>query len=258
MFIIQTWLSLGLLVLLTLLRLPAGLRGWIVTRRNGSTNKRRASSNEEFNITYKRFNECLSKANFLEGHKALNLNALIHTVYQRLDTSVSPSMSATVLPDTPLTKQQPTKSKKTTPAQKRRSVAVSPEFELVHPHDPGSFQQRLTLNTKCLQIALFLMDFLFPSDGNGDAYDRTNLYFSMFSGCYSSRKLIEFCHGLLVMFDGSSPNKADLQKRDPQKPKKVIEDDDTDSGVNEGRGMRCLLTMSPPFNPDNERWQEET
>lgn len=68
--------------------------------------------------------------------------------------------------------------------------------------------QRLTQNTKCLQIALFLMDFVFATTAPVDVDARSKLYFSMFSGCCSCRKFIELCHGLLVLFDGPTPDEA--------------------------------------------------
>jgi hypothetical protein len=192
------------------------LRGWILTRR--------AASTDQFHIEYKRFHECLLRAQFPPGHKALNLKAIIQSVYERLDTSVLPTVLPSVLPATkpkaikpnkkpkaikPNKKPKAIKPKKKTvsTAQKRRSVRASAEFELIHAHDPGSFQQRLTMNTKCLQIALFLMDFIFSATVPLDTNARTNLYFSMFSACYSSRKFVELCHGLLVLFDGPTPNK---------------------------------------------------
>jgi hypothetical protein len=53
------------------------------------------------------------------------------------------------------------------------------------------------------------MHFIFdadPADGT-----RTALYFSMFSDCFSSRKFVELCHGLLVMFSGPTPDKDRVQ-----------------------------------------------
>ena len=35
--------------------------------------------------------------------------------------------------------------------------------------------------------------------------DKGVVYFSMFSGCYSSCKFVELCHGFLVLFDGPTP-----------------------------------------------------
>jgi hypothetical protein len=52
------------------------------------------------------------------------------------------------------------------------------------------------------------MDFIFAStDLLATSKARIKLYFSMFSACYSSRKFLELCHGLLVLFDGPTPNK---------------------------------------------------
>ncbi len=172
------------------------LRGWILTRRSASAN--------EFHIQYKRFEECLLQAKFPNGHKALNLNGMIQKVYERLDTCVLPS----VLPKSLASQRKSIKSNKNiSSAKKRKNVKASAEFELVQAHDPGSFKQRLTLNTKCLQIALFLMDFIFAPPILLAKDARTNLYFSMFSACYTSRRFVELCHGLLVLFDSPTPNK---------------------------------------------------
>ena len=172
---------------------------------------RRAASADIFNIQYKRFHECLLQAKFPPGHKALNLNGMIQKVYERLDTSVLPP---NLLPVTVSAKRKSMKLKKTgSAAKKRKSVKASAEFELIQVHDPGSFKQRLTLNTKCLQIALFLMEFIFAPAEPLDTDAMTELYFSMFSACYSSRKFVELCHSLLVYFDSPIPDKEKVLER---------------------------------------------
>jgi hypothetical protein len=130
---------------------------------------------------------------------------MIQKVYERLDTSVLPP---NLLPETIAAKRNSTKLKKTVlAAKKRKSIKASAEFELLQAHDPGSFKQQLTLNTKCLQIALFLMEFIFAPTVPLDTDAKTNLYFSIFSACYSSRKFVELCHSLLVLFDSPTPIK---------------------------------------------------
>jgi hypothetical protein len=130
---------------------------------------------------------------------------MIQKVYERLDTSVLPP---NLLPVTVSAKRKSMKLKKTgSAAKKRKSVKASAEFELIQVHDPGSFKQRLTLNTKCLQIALFLMEFIFAPAVPLDTDAMTELYFSMFSACYSSRKFVELCHSLLLLFDFPIPDK---------------------------------------------------
>jgi hypothetical protein len=123
------------------------LRGWIVTRR---------SSTSSFpHIEYKRFHECLKKADFPPNHRALHLNGIVQSAYDSFGTSVLPLPAPAVAP---IKKRQSTKSpaKPLSRAKKRKSVLASPHFELIHTHDANSFGQRLTQNTKCLQIALFL------------------------------------------------------------------------------------------------------
>ena len=104
-------------------------------------------------------------------------------MYKGLDTSVLPCPSApSEAAPSKTKKQQSNDEKKTkTAAQKRRSVVASPAFELVHTHDYGSFMQRLTRSTRCLQIALFLMDFIFDAEATDEV--RSALYFSMFADC---------------------------------------------------------------------------
>jgi hypothetical protein len=172
------------------------LRGWIVTRR--------LRSKDPFHIQYKRFHECLKQADFPPDHRALHLHGIIQSAYDILETSVLPSIAPIIA-----TKRNTTKMNNTSlsAAKKRKSVRASPEFELIHANDPGSFQQRLTQNTKCLQIALFLINFIFASTIPVETVEaKTKLYFSMFSACYSSRRFVELCHGLLVLFDGPTPD----------------------------------------------------
>ena len=180
------------------------LRGWVLTRRGSATT--------QFNVQCKRFHECLLQAHLPEGHTALHLNGLIKSVCDQLETTVLPSG----LPVTSTAKKQSsiatTRKKGLTAAQKRKNVGANADFELVHPHDQGSFMQRLTQNAKCLQIALLLMDFIFPATVPVDVAARTKLYFSMFSGCHSMRKFIELCHGLLVLFDAPTPDKSKVLK----------------------------------------------
>lgn len=146
------------------------LRGWILTQR--------AASADIFNIQYKRFHECLLQAKFPPGHKALNLNGMIQKVYERLDTSVLPP---NLLPVTVSAKRKSMKLKKTgSAAKKRKSVKALAEFELIQVHDPGSFKQQLTLNTKCLQIALFLMEFIFAPAVPLDTDDDRVIFFHVF------------------------------------------------------------------------------
>jgi hypothetical protein len=59
------------------------LRGWILTRRAGSKG--------DFRVECKRFHECLKHANFPPEHSALNLNAIIQSMCNRLETSCLPS-----------------------------------------------------------------------------------------------------------------------------------------------------------------------
>jgi hypothetical protein len=67
-----------------------------------------------------------------------------------------------LLPETIVAKRKSVKLKKTvSAAKKRKCVKASAGFELIHAHNPGSFKQQLTQNTKCLQIALFFMEFIF-------------------------------------------------------------------------------------------------
>jgi hypothetical protein len=54
-----------------------------------------------------------------------------------------------------------------------------------------------------------LLDFVFASTDllGTEEEDRINLYFALFSTCYSSRRFVELCHGLLVLFNGPTPDK---------------------------------------------------
>jgi hypothetical protein len=170
------------------------LRGWLLTRRSDKQDK--------FHIEYKRLQVCLNQANFPPGHKALNIKGVIEAVYKRLKTAVFPSAFPSGTIDA---RWESIKTKKNgTPANQRRSVQASTEFELIYAHDPSSFGQRLALNAKCLQVALFLMDFLFVDRVESKA-SRTKFYFSMFKFCYTSRKFVEMCHGLFVLFPGLVP-----------------------------------------------------
>ena len=80
-----------------------------------------------------------------------------------------------------------------TAAMKRKNIKASANFELIHAHDLRSFQQRLTQNTKCLQIGLFLMDFIFGRSAPVEVSARTKFYFAMFSGCYFSHRFLWSC-----------------------------------------------------------------
>jgi hypothetical protein len=94
-------------------------------------------------------------AKFPPGHKALNLNGMIQKVYKELHTCVLPY---SLIPEELASKKSTSsKSKKTVvlEAKRRKSATASGKLELIHVHDPSSFQQRIALNTKCLQIALF-------------------------------------------------------------------------------------------------------
>jgi hypothetical protein len=123
------------------------LCGWILTRRSATSG--------HFNLQYKRFHECLTNAKFPHDHKALNINGMIQKVYQDLDTCVLPSNCPPVSPGTAKCNPSKTKTAIMAAAKKQKTSTASKNFELIHAHDPGSFLQRLTLNTKCLQIALF-------------------------------------------------------------------------------------------------------
>jgi hypothetical protein len=175
------------------------LRGWILTRH--------LRSKVPFLISYKRFHECLKQGNFPPDHRALHLLGIVQSAYDSLETSVLPAIPSASAMKAAKTDSTKSESKSLSAAKKRKSVRASPAFELIHAHDPSSFQQRLTQNTKCLQIALFLIDFIFASTVPVETVDaKTKLYFSMFSACYSSRRFVELCHGLLVFFDGPTPD----------------------------------------------------
>ena len=177
------------------------LRGWIVT-----LPKIRSASTSPFNLGYKRFHECLKNAGFPDDHRGLHLLGVIQSAYNNLETSDLPPIgdSAVVVP----TKKRRSSKSTTTPAEKSKSAVASPQHELMDPHDPVSFQTRLTQNAKCLQIALFLMGFIFASTTVpiDTAKSKTKLFFSMFSTCYSSRRFVELCHRLLVHFDTPVPD----------------------------------------------------
>jgi hypothetical protein len=117
-------------------------------------------------------------AKFPHGHKALNINGMIQKEYQDLDTYFLPSNCPPLLPGTAKCNPSKTKTAVMLAAKKRKISTASENFELIHAHDPGSFLQQLTLNTKCLQIALFLMDFIFAStDLLATSKARIKLYF---------------------------------------------------------------------------------
>ena len=115
-------------------------------------------SRRPFRIEYKRFHECLVNAtNFPPDHAALSFKGIVKSVYDRLETSVLPC--TTTAPAGAVSTQQ--KPQTGTAAMRRKSFKATAKFELIHAHNPGSFQQRLIQNTKFLQIGLFLMDFIF-------------------------------------------------------------------------------------------------
>jgi DNA topoisomerase VI subunit A len=53
------------------------------------------------------------------------------------------------------------KKKASTPASKRKNIKTSNDHEMLYVQDLQSFIQRVTFNTKCLQISLFLIDLIF-------------------------------------------------------------------------------------------------
>jgi hypothetical protein len=140
------------------------LRGWILTRLR---NPKEAS----FCLEHKRIHVCLKETGFPPNHHALQLKGVIQAHHQNLETAVLPSTPkkpppATVItqPESDITRTEadddmpgllaPKKSSVSSASKKRKNVPASPGFELLHVHDVGSFYQRLTQNTKCLQIAL--------------------------------------------------------------------------------------------------------
>jgi hypothetical protein len=149
------------------------LRGWILTRL-------RMPKEASFRLEHKRIHMCLLEAGFPPNHHALQLKGVIQAHCQNLETTVLPSTpkkppTATVItqPESDITTTEADdhipgllaakKSSVCSASKKRKNVPASPEFELLHVHDVGSFCQRLTQNTKCLQIALFLIEFIFSS-----------------------------------------------------------------------------------------------
>jgi hypothetical protein len=199
---------------------PCRLRGWILTRL-------RKPKEASFRLECKRIHVCLLEAGFPPNHHALQLKGVIQAHCQNLETAVLPSTpqkppTATVITqlesdittteaddDMPGFLLAAKKSSVSSASKKRKNVPASPEFELLHVHDVGSFCQRLTQNRKCLQIALFLIEFIFSSADvvpiAADDEAKLTVCFSMFSGCCSSRKFVELCHGLLLLFDGPTP-----------------------------------------------------
>jgi hypothetical protein len=158
------------------------------------------------------FHDCLQHANFPPEHSAVNLEAIIQSACNGLETSCLPSDPPDPTPP-PIAAANHNVSKKNaalSAAKKRKSLKASPQFEPIHVHDSGSFEQRLTQNAKCLRIALFLIDFIFSSidDEPVDTVDsRTELCFSMFNACCSSSRFVELCQGLLALFDGPVPER---------------------------------------------------
>ena len=125
-----------------------------------------------------------------------------------MDPCVLPSSRADLLKTSKVPSTTPKKIVLSA-AKKRKAATASGKFALVFVHDPGSFQQRITSNTKCLQIARFLMGFIFSTrDHLLTEHTTIELYLAMFASCYSSRKFIQLCHSLLILFDGPSPKKA--------------------------------------------------
>jgi hypothetical protein len=120
---------------------------------------------------------------------------MIQKVYQQLDTCVLPSPAPIDQPATSKKKSQTLKGNVQSAAKKRKHSTASSHFDLKNAHNPSSFKQRLTFNTKCLQIALFLRDFIFAStDLLLTEKARLDLYSAMFSTCYSSQRFLELCH----------------------------------------------------------------
>jgi hypothetical protein len=76
------------------------------------------------------------------------LNGMIEKVFEEMDPCVL-LFAPSYLLKTP--KYPSTTSKKIimSAAKKRKTVTASRQFATVFAHDPGSFQQRITLNTKC-------------------------------------------------------------------------------------------------------------
>jgi hypothetical protein len=70
------------------------------------------------------------------------------------------------------------------------------------------------------------MDFIFCATIPIDTKKAvTSLYFTMFSACYSSRRFVELCHGLLAWFNGPAADPEKVR----QLPEKVL---DKDSNIN--------------------------
>jgi hypothetical protein len=94
---------------------------------------------------------------------------VIDALHQNLETTVLPSVPKP--PSVAVTQPESKKTNETAVLEgkkrksdnsaillaAKKSVPASPQFELLHVHDPTSFYQRLTQNTKCLQIALFFI-----------------------------------------------------------------------------------------------------
>lgn len=163
-------------------------RGWMV--------KLQKTNGSAFNIEYKRFRKCLKDVPGGE-HKALHLKGIVSSLYAKLDTTMA--MNATVVRTT--IKSNKRGSGTTSESLKRKNM----NFEMVHAHDESSYFQQLTQNTKCLQITVFLVNFIFlpfiPIIVD------TKLILQVFGGAYSSRRWIELCQGLLLLFDGPVPDK---------------------------------------------------
>jgi hypothetical protein len=191
------------------------LRGWIVTMPT-----LRDQSKAPFLIQHKRFHACLKNADLPPDHRGLHLLGIIKSAHDILQTSVLPPTEDSEVASPETEKRQSTKlATKTKPlsaANQRKSARSSAHFELVYVHDPASFQMRVTQNTKCVQIALFLMGFIFAlTIPTVTVESKTKLYFSMFSACFSSRRFVELCHRLLVFFDTPIP--------DPDKVRQVTD-----------------------------------
>jgi hypothetical protein len=166
-------------------------RGWMVRLRKDG----------DVNIQYKRFRECLQDVPGGEK-KAFHLKGIVSSLYGKLDTTMLRNGN-----QNRRSIKSPNKKGSSAAAAKRKSTKVDINYEMVHAHDEASFFQRVNQNTKCLQIAFFLVNFIF-SPFFSIALD-TELILSVFGGAYSSRRWVELCQGLLVLFDGPVPNKEE-------------------------------------------------
>ena len=184
------------------------VRGWIVKKRRSRSridekNDDNDNGGDKFHLEYKRFKECLLFHGINEDHKAFHWKAMVDKLYNNIDTSMLMN-GISVNEKKERNRIHHIKEAKPT-KKKRKAEKADSQYDMIHVHTASSFISRVTSNTKCLQIALFLIEFLFSSVVPLAGVDMS-LIIMLFDGCTSSRRFATYCQALLLIFPNNHPD----------------------------------------------------